>query len=62
MHYKILYDDARCGETKSYCLSPLDLATAMVYAHKCHGLYVGKPYPNGKGWYEISNVRVVPFN
>lgn len=58
MHYRVVYDRAD-GETVSYCLADMDLATAQRMMDVCIKRYVGQPYPNGKGTYNVHNVRLI---
>lgn len=59
--FMVLYDDSK-GVTHSYCLDPMTRRVADGMAKRFTDLYVGKPYPNGKGSYDATNVRVVPFD
>ena len=54
--WNVFYDTPE--GTRTYLSVPVDKQTAMIWARKCKAQYVGKPYPNGKGYYPVSRVRV----
>lgn len=56
--FNVAYDRGD-GTTSTYLQSWVDKPTAEVWAKKFTDKYVGKPYPNGKGFYPFCNVRVV---
>ena len=58
--YNVAYDDSK-GNTYIYCQSPMPLAIAEKYKDKFINRYVNKPYPNGKGYYDYHNVRVIAY-
>lgn len=55
--YNVVYE-APDGD-RVYNMVPCDLATAQKTAIKFTERYVGKPFPNGRGWYPYKNVRVM---
>lgn len=55
--FNVEYDTARGVHT--YLAHNCDRATAERLAVQCRERYVGKPYPNGKGVYDVTDVRVV---
>ena len=64
--FNVLYDTP--DGTKVYCLCsmPLDEAKRQVrkfreryMERQPDGTWKGKAYPNGKGFYQVSNVRIV---
>lgn len=64
--FNVLYDTPE--GTKVYCLCDMSLAEAERQAQDFRerylerqpdGTWKGKAYPNGKGFYPFSNVRVV---
>ena len=57
MRFNVAYD-AHDG-VRHYLTFDVDKATAEAYCKKFADKYVGKPYPNGKGFYPFKNPRVV---
>lgn len=62
MLYNIRYEYA--GQTRTYCMANMDLATAKVQLEEFKARYIGpdgkgRPDPNGKGVYPISSPRIV---
>lgn len=55
--WNVIYDTPY--GTKTYLMVNVDRKTALYWARKCKEKYVGKPYPNGKGYYQVWKVRVV---
>ena len=55
--YNVAYDHN--GNTKLYCIDSMDHAEAERQLNNFIARYVGKPYPNGKGFYPFTNVRIV---
>lgn len=58
MAFNVDYDAPR-GTQRYLALNAATRAEAEVYVKDFQRLYVGKPYPNGKGWYPFTNPRVV---
>lgn len=57
MKYNVAYDGP---EGKHYYLAECtSKEVAEKECEKFRDKYVGKPYPNGKGWYPFTNPRVV---
>lgn len=57
--YNVQYED-RDGEKYQYLsLDVEDRVVARKFARLCRKLYVNKPYPNGRGFYDVHNVRVI---
>src|SRR3546814_11711312 len=55
--FNVRYDTP--SSFRLYLNEPTDIITAWSQCHKFHEKYVGKPYPNGKGYYPFTNPRVV---
>lgn len=55
--FQVVYD-APDG-LRSYCVQPMSESEAQAVCEKFRDKYVGKPYPNGKGFYPFKNPRVV---
>ena len=55
--YNIAYDIG--GETSLYLALDTDHETAKEWLQKFVDKYIGKPYPNGKGFYPFTNARIV---
>src|SRR3546814_2537427 len=55
--FNVRYDTP--SGSRLYLNEPTDIITAWSQCHKFHEKYVGKPYPNGKGYYPFTNPRVV---
>jgi len=60
--YNIAYEDN--GKVRLYCEENMEMETAHVYLKKFADKYLdangkGRAYPNGKGYYPISNPRIV---
>ncbi len=56
--FNIRYDRGD-GTFSHYLQCWVDKATAEIYLAKFVEQYVGKPYPNGKGFYPFTNPRIV---
>jgi len=59
--YNILYDRGD-GTTSLYLAANCDFRTAELYRDMFKERYVGKPYPNGKGWYPFRDPVIVGFH
>lgn len=55
--YNVVYEIGD-GVKYTYLLSNVSLKGAEEWRDHFIRLYVGKPYPNGKGFYPFCNVRV----
>lgn len=56
--YNVAYDDT--NGTKLYLVCPVPtLEQAIFYMRICREKYVGKQYPNKRGFYDVRNVRIV---
>lgn len=58
--YNVEYYDPRSNVKRKYLI--MDVATpeeAEEHRKKFENKYVGKPYPNGKGWYPFIQPSVV---
>jgi hypothetical protein len=58
VEYNVMYDRGD-GTSSTYLLCWVSKSEAVKWAKDFTERYVGKPYPNGKGWYPFNNVRVV---
>ena len=47
------------GRTFHYLCQPVPLEQAREWLKKFRDRYVNKPYPNGKGFYKVSNPRII---
>jgi hypothetical protein len=56
--YMVVYEDLK-GVKHDYNAFPLGRKDAMRYLRLFRSRFVGKPYPNGKGFYDYRNVRLV---
>lgn len=56
--FNVQYDTARGPCTYLY-FNVETREEAEQWALACRERYEGKPYPNGKGFYDVSNVRVI---
>jgi len=55
--YNVAYEDS--GVTKLYLAMNVSRKEAEKYLERFKSRYENKPYPNGKGFYTVSNPRVV---
>lgn len=55
--FQVVYD-APDG-LRTYCVQPMTEHKANMVCESFRAKYVGKPYPNGKGYYPFTNPRVV---
>ena len=58
--YRVLYNNG--DEVRSYTVDDMPKHIAERYLKRFKDTYVGKPYPNGKGFYPFTNPRVVPVS
>ncbi len=57
--YNIVYEKStNPGEIYTYLGVDSDYETCQKYLTIFYNKYVGKPYPNGKGWYPCINPRI----
>lgn len=56
--YNVAYDDSH-GNTKHYCVDAMSYPIAEKYRDLFIDRYQNKPYPNGKGYYDVHNVRII---
>lgn len=57
-YYNIAYEKED-GRTFHYLCVPVELEEARKWLKDFKDRYVDKPYPNGKGFYNVSNPRIV---
>lgn len=55
--FNVAYDHN--GQSKLYCVEAMDHNEAERQLNNFISRYVGKPYPNGKGFYPFTNPRIV---
>lgn len=58
--FRVLYD-APDG-IRSYTVDPMELPVAIEQCLQFRSKYVGKPYPNGRGFYPFSNPRIIQID
>jgi len=61
--FKVVYDDD--GQTHVYCVYSMDLPKAEEMLKKFKARYLnpdgtGQRFPNGKGYFTVTNPRIVP--
>jgi len=59
--YNVAYDNLNTGKTRMYLGDVVTLKSAIRWMEAFKEVYIGKPYPNGKGIYPYHNVRVVQW-
>jgi hypothetical protein len=57
--YNVAYDSPSDKTTRHYCDFPMGRKDALKYLRLFRERYVGKPYPNGEGFYDFRNARLV---
>lgn len=56
--FNVAYDKED-GHTFHYLLDPVTYADAQKWLNRFSERYVNKPYPNAKGFYKVTNPRIV---
>lgn len=57
--YNVAYDSPSDGTTRHYCDFPMTRKEASRYLRIFRDRFVAKPYPNGQGFYDFRNPRLV---